>query len=150
MPPAIAPTAATGAAATAAATGAGAGGPGFGLSEDQELLREQVRRFAEERIRPGVQERDRAHRFPAEIVGEMGEMGLLGMLVGEEYGGAGADVLTYAIVVEELARVCAATAVTMSVSNSVCCWPIARFGGEALKRKALPELAGGALGAFGL
>jgi butyryl-CoA dehydrogenase len=140
MPPAIAPT--------AAATGAG--GPSFGLSEDQELLREQVRRFAEERIRPGVQERDRAHRFPAEIVGEMGEMGLLGMLVGEEYGGAGADVLTYAIVVEELARVCAATAVTMSVSNSVCCWPIARFGGEALKRKALPELAGGALGAFGL
>ena len=144
MPPAIAPTAA----ATAAATGAG--GPGFALGEDQELLREQVRRFAEERIRPGVQERDRAHRFPAEIVGEMGEMGLLGMLVGEEYGGAGADVLTYAIVVEELARVCAATAVTMSVSNSVCCWPIARFGGEALKRKVLPELAGGALGAFGL
>ncbi len=147
MPPAIAPTAA--AAATAAAA-TGAGGPGFGLSEDQELLREQVRRFAEERIRPGVQERDRAHRFPAEIVGEMGEMGLLGMLVGEEYGGAGVDVLTYAIVVEELARVCAATAVTMSVSNSVCCWPIARFGSEALKRKVLPELAGGALGAFGL
>ena len=144
MPPAIAPTAPAAPAAT------GAGGPSFGLSEDQELLREQVRRFAEERIRPGVQERDRAHRFPAEIVGEMGEMGLLGMLVGEEYGGAGADVLTYAIVVEELARVCAATAVTMSVSNSVCCWPIARFGGEALKRQALPELAGGALGAFGL
>jgi butyryl-CoA dehydrogenase len=151
MPPAIAPPAGTAAAATGAGgTGAGAAGPSFGLSEDQELLREQVRRFAEERIRPGVQERDRAHRFPAEIVAEMGEMGLLGMLVGEEHGGAGADVLTYAIVVEELARVCAATAVTMSVSNSVCCWPIARFGGEALKRKALPELAGGALGAFGL
>jgi butyryl-CoA dehydrogenase len=141
MPPAIAP---------AAPAATGAGGPSFGLSEDQELLREQVRRFAEERIRPGVQERDRAHRFPAEIVGEMGEIGLLGMLVGEEYGGAGTDVLTYAIAVEELARVCAATAVTMSVSNSVCCWPIARFGGEALQRKALPELAGGALGAFGL
>ncbi len=147
MPPAIAPAAP----AAPAATGAtGAGGPSFGLSEDQELLREQVRRFAEERIRPGVQERDRAHRFPAEIVGEMGEMGLLGMLVGEEYGGAGTDVLTYAIAVEELARVCAATAVTMSVSNSVCCWPIARFGGEALRRRVLPELAGGALGAFGL
>jgi len=138
------------AAADAAGAGAAAGGPSFGLSEDQELLREQVRRFAEERIRPGVQERDRAHRFPAEIVEEMGEMGLLGMLVGEEYGGAGADVLTYAVAVEEVARVCAATAVTMSVSNSVCCWPIARFGGEALKRRVLPELAGGALGAFGL
>src|ERR1700680_5041474 len=144
MPPAIAPTAPTAPAAT------GVGGPSFGLSEDQELLREQVRRFAEERIRPGVQERDRAHRFPAEIVGEVGEMGLLGMLVGEEYGGAGADLLSYAVAVEELARVCAATAVTMSVSNSVCCWPIARFGGEALKRKVLPELAVGALGAFGL
>jgi alkylation response protein AidB-like acyl-CoA dehydrogenase len=154
MPPAISPSAPAPAAGVAAAlatpAAAGAGGPSFGLSEDQELLREQVRRFAEERVRPGVQERDRAHRFPAEIVGEMGEMGLLGMLVGEEYGGAGADVLTYAVAVEELARVCAATAVTMSVSNSVCCWPISRFGGEALKRKALPELAGGALGAFGL
>jgi len=162
MPPAISspsapagaavPAAPAAAAAGAAAAGAaaGAGGPSFGLSEDQELLREQVRRFAEERIRPGVLERDRAHRFPSEIVAEMGEMGLLGMLVGEEYGGAGVDVLTYAVAVEELARVCAATAVTMSVSNSVCCWPIARFGGEALKRRALPELAGGALGAFGL
>src|ERR1700692_1419582 len=95
MPPAIAP---------AAPAATGAGGPSFGLSENQELLREQVRRFAEERIRPGVQERDRAHRFPAEIVGEMGEMGLLGMLVGEEYGGAGTDVLTYAIAGGELAR----------------------------------------------
>lgn len=141
------------AAASAAPAAAGAalrGGPSFGLSDDQELLREQVRRFAEERIRPGVQERDRAHRFPAEIVAELGEMGLLGMLVDEEYGGAGADVLAYAVAVEELARVCPATAVTMSVSNSVCCWPIARFGAEALKRRVLPELAGGALGAFGL
>jgi butyryl-CoA dehydrogenase len=129
------------------ATGAG---PDFSLSEDQLLLREQVRRFAEERIRPGVQERDRAHRFPSEIVTEMGELGLLGMLVGEEYGGAGADVLTYVLAVEELARVCPATAVTMSVSNSVCCWPIASFGSSALKRKVLPELAAGALGAFGL
>src|SRR5260370_1219097 len=150
MPPAISSSTPLAAAAAAAGSPVAAAGPSFGLSEDQELLREQVRRFAEERIRPGVQERDRAHRFPAEIVGEMGEMGLLGMLVGEEYGGAGADVLTYAIAVEELARVCAATAVTMSVSNSVCCWPIARFGAEALKRKVLPELAGGALGAFGL
>src|ERR1700688_4338216 len=148
--PASASPGRAGAPGAAAAAAAAAGGPSFGLSEDQELLREQVRRFAEERIRPGVQERDRARRFPAEIVGEMGELGLLGMLVGEEYGGAGADVLTYAVAVEELARVCPATAVTMSVSNSVCCWPIARFGGEALKRKALPELAGGALGAFGL
>jgi len=129
------------------ATGAG---PDFSLNEDQLLLREQVRRFAEERIRPGVQERDRAHRFPSEIVAELGELGLLGMLVEEAYGGAGADVLTYVLAVEELARVCPATAVTMSVSNSVCCWPIGRFGGAALKRQVLPQLAAGALGAFGL
>src|ERR1700726_3511903 len=153
MPPAISPAAPAPAAGVAAAratpAATGAGGPSFGLSEDQELLREQVRRFAEERIRPGVQERDRAHRFPAEIVAEMGELGLLGMLVPEEHGGGGADVLAYVVAIEELARVCPATAVTMSVSNSVCCWPIVRFGGEALQRRALPELAGGALGAFG-
>jgi alkylation response protein AidB-like acyl-CoA dehydrogenase len=125
-------------------------GPDFSLDEDQELLRQQVRRFAEERIRPGVQERDREHRFPAEVVAEMGELGLLGMMVEERYGGAGADLLSYLLAVEELARVCPASAVTMSVTNSVCCWPIARFAGEELKRRTLPELAGGALGAFGL
>ncbi len=125
-------------------------GPGFALSEDQELLRREVRRFAEERIAPGVAERDRAHRFPAEIVTEMAELGLLGMMVGEEHGGSGADLLTYLLAVEELARICPATAVTMTVTNSVCCWPIARFGSEELKRRALPELAAGALGAFGL
>jgi butyryl-CoA dehydrogenase len=140
--------------AVPAARGAGGaasgGGLDFALNEDQELLREQVRRFAEERIRPGVQERDRARRFPSEIVAEMGELGLLGMQVEEEYGGTGVDPLTFAIAIEELARVCPATAVTMGVTNSVCCWPIGRFGSEALKRQVLPELAAGALGAFGL
>jgi alkylation response protein AidB-like acyl-CoA dehydrogenase len=136
--------------AAAAATRLAAPGPDFSLGEDQELLRQQVRRFAEERIRPGVQERDRAHRFPAEVVAEMGELGLLGMMVEERYGGAGADVLGYLVAVEELARVCPASAVTMSVSNSVCCWPIAQFGSDDLKRRTLPELAGGALGAFAL
>jgi butyryl-CoA dehydrogenase len=126
-------------------------GPDFSLSEDQELLREQVRRFAEERIRPGTQERDRERRFPAEVVQEMGELGLLGMMVAEEYGGAGADVLTYIVAVEELARVCAATAVTMSVTNSACCWPISRFGSDELRRRVLPDLTtGGGLGAFAL
>jgi butyryl-CoA dehydrogenase len=127
-----------------------ADGIDFSLSPEQELLREQVRRFAEERIRPGIQERDRQHRFPQEVVGEMAERGLLGMMGPERYGGGGAEALTYCVVVEELARVCPATAVTMSVSNSVCCWPIASFGAEPLKRRALPELTRGALGAFGL
>ncbi|HYN22578.1 MAG TPA: acyl-CoA dehydrogenase family protein [Thermoanaerobaculia bacterium] len=123
----------------------------FGLSEEQQLLQEQVRRFAEERIQPGVAERDREHRFPIEIFQEMGELGLLGMLVSEEYGGAGMDTLSYVVAMEEISRADPAVAVTMSVTNSVCCWPIQRFGSEELKRRVLPELASGeAIGGFGL
>lgn len=132
--------------ATAEPTSAGID---FALDDEQELLRETVRRFAEERIAPGVRVRDREHRFPEEIVCEMGELGLLGMMVPEEYGGAGMSTLTYLIAVEELARICPSTAVTMSVTNSVACWPILRFGSEELKRGPLTELASGeALGAF--
>jgi alkylation response protein AidB-like acyl-CoA dehydrogenase len=121
----------------------------FALTEEQELLRQEVRRFAEERIRPGARERDRAHEFPSEIVAELGDMGLLGMLIEEEFGGGGMDALTYCLVVEELARVCPSTAVTLSVSNSVCCWPISRFGSAGLKLAVLPELASGkAIGGF--
>ncbi len=108
-----------------------------------------MRRFAEERIRPGTAERDRSHAFPDELVRELGELGLLGMMVEERYGGAGLDVLSYLVAVEELARVCPSMAVTMSVTNSVCCWPIQRFGSEALKQAVLPPLASGeTLGAF--
>jgi alkylation response protein AidB-like acyl-CoA dehydrogenase len=123
----------------------------FALTEEQTLLQQEVRRFAEERIAPGVEEREREHRFPEEIVAEMGELGLLGMMVDERYGGAGLDPLSYVIAVEEIARICPSIAVTMSVTNSVCCWPIARFGSEELKQKALPGLAGGeSIGGFGL
>lgn len=122
----------------------------FSLSADQEMIREQVRRFAEEVIAPGEAERDREHRFAEEIYRELGELGLLGMLVGEEYGGAGLDPLTYCLAVEELARISPAVSVTMSVTNSVCCWPISRFGSDELKARVLPELAAGALGGFGL
>jgi len=133
------------------ATGETESGIDFSLNEDQELMRDEVRRFAEERIQPGVAERDHEHRFPVEIFKEMGEMGLLGMLVPEEYGGAGTDTLSYLLAMEEISRVDPAVAVTMSVTNSVCCWPIVKFGGEALKRKALPPLAAGeTLGGFGL
>ncbi len=123
----------------------------FSLSEDQDFLREQVRRFAEERIRPGVEQRDRDHEFPAGLLAEAAELGLLGMMIPETYGGAGADVLTYAIAVEELARVCPSISVTMSVTNSVCAWPIQTFGTEAIKQRALGDIAtGGKLGGFGL
>ncbi|MEO8505830.1 MAG: acyl-CoA dehydrogenase family protein [Acidobacteriota bacterium] len=123
----------------------------FSLSEEQELLRSEVRRFAEERIAPGVRQRDRAREFPHEIVKEMGELGLLGMLVPEAYGGAGLDTLSYAVAVEEVARVCPATAGVMSVTNSVCCWPISKFGTETVKLGPLRELASGeCIGGFGL
>ena len=123
----------------------------FALNEEQEMLRQEVRRFAEERIRPGIAGRDKAHEFPADILREAGELGLLGMLVSEENGGTGFDVLSYLVAVEELARVCPSTAVTMSVSNSVCCWPIEQFGSSELKARVLPRLASGeTLGAFGL
>ncbi len=123
----------------------------FELNEEQQLLRDEVRRFAVERVRPGTAERDKNHEFPQEIVAEMAEMGLLGMMVPEAYGGAEMDVLTYAIAVEELATVCPSVAVTMSVTNSVCCWPIQEFGTDELKQAVLPDLAtGGAIGGFGL
>lgn len=123
----------------------------FDLGEQRELLRQEVRRFAEERIRPGLQERDREHTFPREILREMGELGLLGMMVAEDYGGAGYDALSYLVAIEEISRVCPSTGVTMSVSNSVCCWPIEHFGSAELKRRVLPDLASGkTLGAFGL
>ncbi len=123
----------------------------FDLNEEQTLLLEEVRRFAVERIRPGVAQRDREHEFPAAVLAEMGELGLLGMLVEEEYDGAGMDPLTYCLAIEEVAAACPSTAVTMSVTNSVCCWPIARFGSAELKRRVLPELARGeAIGGFGL
>ncbi|HEX4955670.1 MAG TPA: acyl-CoA dehydrogenase family protein [Thermoanaerobaculia bacterium] len=126
-------------------------GVDFGLSEDQELLRDTVRRFAEERIRPGLAERDRHHTFPSEILRELGEMGLLGIFVPDEYGGAGMDIVAYVLAIEELARVCPSVAVTVSVSSSVCGWPILTFGSEKLKRGPLAELASGrTLGGFGL
>lgn len=123
----------------------------FELSVEQSLLLAEVRRFAEDEIRPGRAERDRNHEFPIEILHGLGEMGLLAMMVPEEYGGAGLDPLTYALTVEELARVCPSVAVSMSVTNSVCGWPIAAFGSDKLKNRVLPVLASGeVLGAFAL
>ena len=123
----------------------------FQLDEEQDLLIQEIRRFADEQIRPGTAERDRDHTFPQDILSEMGELGLLGMMVSEEHDGAGLDALTYCLAVEELAAACPAVAVTMSVSNSVCCWPIDRFGSDTLKGEVLPQLARGeVIGGFGL
>jgi len=123
----------------------------FGLSEDQVLLKEMVRSFAEEKVRPGVEERDRNESFIEEIVPQLAELGLLGMLTPSEWDGQGLDNVSYAIAVEELARVCPSTAVTVSVTNSVCQEPICVFGTPGQKKKFLPPLAKGeCLGGFGL
>lgn len=123
----------------------------FELNEEQRLLLDEVGRFAQEEIRPGLAERDQKHEYPAGLVAGLGELGLLGMMVDEEYGGAEMDPLTYCLVVEELAAVCPSISITMSVTNSVCAWPIQKFGSEELKRRVLPELASGAaIGGFGL
>jgi alkylation response protein AidB-like acyl-CoA dehydrogenase len=123
----------------------------FELSEDQTRIRDAVRDFAETRIAPGVVERERHEIFPREIVAGLAEMGILGTMVPEEYGGAGADALSFILVLEELARVCASTAVIVSVNNSVFCYPLWKFGSEEQKRTILMEVASGrALGAYGL
>jgi len=123
----------------------------FGLTQEQELLRQELRRFGEERIRPGVAERDAKREFPLEIFHQLGEMGLLGCFVPERWGGAGFDLVSYAVAIEEIARACPSVAVTVSVTNSVCCWPILQFGSDEVRDTALRELAGGeTLGGFGL
>jgi alkylation response protein AidB-like acyl-CoA dehydrogenase len=123
----------------------------FALTQEQELLRQELRRFGEERVRPGAAEREERREFPADLVRELGEMGFLGCFVPERWGGAGFDLVSYAVAIEELARICPSIAVTVSVTNSVCCWPILHFGSEELKERALRELASGeTLGAFGL
>ncbi|MEW6366622.1 MAG: acyl-CoA dehydrogenase [Acidobacteriota bacterium] len=118
-------------------------------TEDQQLLLQMVREFAKSEIAPGVRERERGSIFPEEILRRMGELGLLGMIVPEEYGGAGTDTVTYCLAIEEIARVCPSSAVTMSVNNSVCCYPILAYGSEEQRKRYLPRLATGeTLGAF--
>ena len=123
----------------------------FEFTDEQLRLRDAVREFAEKEIAPGVAGREARGEFPREILGRLAEMGVLGMMVPEEYGGAGADCLSYILAIEELARVCASTAVIVSVNNSVFCYPVGRFGTEEQKTTILAEVASGrALGAYAL
>jgi short/branched chain acyl-CoA dehydrogenase len=123
----------------------------FDLSAEHELVRRTVRSFAEERVAPVAAELDREHRFPYELVSELADLGLMGMPVPEEYGGAGADTLSYAIAVEELTRIDSSVAITMAAHTSLGTMPILLFGNEEQKRRWLPDLASGKkLAAFGL
>jgi short/branched chain acyl-CoA dehydrogenase len=123
----------------------------FELSEEQQLLRETVRDFALTRVAPVAAELDREARFPYDLVAEMAELGLMGIPIPEEYGGAGADTVSYAIAVEELTRIDSSVAITMAAHTSLGTMPIHLFGSEAQKQEWLPRLASGeALAAFGL
>jgi alkylation response protein AidB-like acyl-CoA dehydrogenase len=123
----------------------------FDLTDDQKRIRDAVRVFAEAEIAPRVAAWEKEEHFPREVLGRLGEMGVMGMMVPEAYGGAGADALSYVLAVEELARVCASTAVIVSVNNSVACYPIWKFGSEEQKTTVLRRLASGsALGAYAL
>jgi butyryl-CoA dehydrogenase len=119
--------------------------------ESKKLLMDQVRSFAQEKIAPLAKELDETGRFPTEIIPQLAEMGLMGMMVPEKWGGAEMDTVSYAMVLEEVAAACASTAVIMSVNNSLVCYPILAFGTDAQKAKYLPELASGKkLGCFAL
>jgi alkylation response protein AidB-like acyl-CoA dehydrogenase len=123
----------------------------FELTAEQELLRDTVREFARSRVAPVAAELDREGRFPYELVAEMAELGLMGIPIPQEYGGAGADTMSYAIAVEELARIDSSLAITMAAHTSLGTMPIYLFGSEEQKREWLPRLASGeALAAFGL
>src|SRR5207253_3337022 len=123
----------------------------FDLSPEHELVRDTVRSFAEERVAPVAADLDREHRFPYDLVAELAELGLMGMPVPEEYGGAGADTLSYAIAVEELTRIDSSVAITLAAHTSLGTMPILLFGNEEQKQHWLPDLASGRkLAAFGL
>jgi short/branched chain acyl-CoA dehydrogenase len=123
----------------------------FDLDAEHELIRDTVRQFALERIAPVAEELDREKRFPYDLVAELAELGLMGMTIPEEYGGAGTDTLSYAIAVEELTRIDSSVAITVAAHHSLGTLPIWYFGTEEQKRRWLPALASGSkLAAFGL
>jgi alkylation response protein AidB-like acyl-CoA dehydrogenase len=120
-------------------------------TEEQELLRRTVRDFAVTRVAPIAEEIDREQRFPYELVAEMAELGLMGIPIPEEYGGAGADTVSYAIAVEELTRIDSSVAITAAAHTSLGTMPIYLFGTDEQKQEWLPQLASGSkLAAFGL
>ncbi|GAB9470148.1 hypothetical protein Gpo141_00007401 [Globisporangium polare] len=121
------------------------------LPEEHQMLRDMCQQYAAKSLAPIAGELDREHKFPAQQVKEIGEMGLLGVAIDEEFGGAGLDYLAYAIAMEEISRGCASTGVIMSVNNSLYCAPLEKFGNQEQKEQHLTPFASGQkLGCFGL
>jgi butyryl-CoA dehydrogenase len=123
----------------------------FELSDEQQMIQAMAREFAQEHIAPIASEIDRDARFPHETVKRMGELGLLGIMVPEQWGGSGADTVSYVVALEEIAKACASHAVVMSVNNSLYCDPIWKYGTDAQRARFLKPVASGhALGCFAL
>ena len=123
----------------------------FTLSKEHEMARQLFKDFAEKEVKPLAQEVDEEERFPRETVEKMAKYGFMGIPVPKEYGGQGCDILTYAMCVEELSKVCGTTGVIVSAHTSLCIDPILTYGTEDQKQKYLPDLASGRkIGAFGL
>lgn len=120
-------------------------------TEEQGMVRDMCRKFADRTLKPAAAEYDRSHEFPWGHVKKLGEMGMMGVVYPEEYNGSGMDYLTYAIAVEEISRGCAATGTIMSAHNSLCLSPIYYFGTEEQKQAYLPRLTTGEwLGCFAI
>jgi butyryl-CoA dehydrogenase len=123
----------------------------FELSEEQKMILDMTKKFAEEEVKPHAEEVDKNHAYPAENIKKMAELGLMGMVFPEKYGGSGMDYVSYSIAVEEISRHCASTGVVMSAHTSLCCAPIYYFGTEEQKEKFLTPLARGEkIGCFGM
>ncbi|MCK4756358.1 acyl-CoA dehydrogenase [candidate division WOR-3 bacterium] len=123
----------------------------FDLTNDQKMLQDEVRKFAQTELVPVAPEIDESGEFPWKNIKKMAELGLLGIIVPEEYGGAGFDYISLAIAIEEISRGCASTGVIVAVNNSLVSYPFLQFGNEEQKKKYLPLLCKGEkLGAFGL
>src|SRR3990170_7259571 len=123
----------------------------FRPTEEQQLLRQTVREFAEAEMRPHVMEWDEAQHFPMDLLPKLADLGLMGIQFDEQYGGSAMSAVDYCICIEELARVCPAISLTVAAHNGLCTSHIAMFGSDAQKQHYLPRLARGeVLGAWGL
>ena len=123
----------------------------YDLTGEQKLIQKTIREFAEEEVAKGALERDRTKQFPKEIFKKLADLGMMGLTFPEEYGGAGADTISFCIVVEELSKACASTGITYSAHISLGCAPIHLFGTKEQKEMYLvPLCTGESLGAFGL
>ena len=120
----------------------------FELNEDQLMMRDAAREFAARRLFPHAAKFDEEEGLPPELFAELGELGYMGMLVPEEYGGMGLDPVSYLCIIEELSRACAGLAIALSVQNSLICGAVLQCGSEELKQKYLPRLAAGELGSY--